>query len=121
MLLVQPNGSKTVKGRRIGAIIPAYASVAQHHSLPRLMRYLSITALSSSGLGNVCRSISLPPSCMRQSNHEFSRGHMQDCAAAGMDRSATGQMAQIKTLAIIDCYLDVSKHAVRQSQGMKRT
>ena len=32
---------------------------------------------------------------------------------------AIGEMAQVKTLAINHCYLDVSRHAVRQSQAIK--
>ena len=51
VLLIQRNGSKTVKGARTGVITLAYPSASQHHSLPRFMRYLSDRAAVSLPVG----------------------------------------------------------------------
>jgi len=43
-LVIRPNGSKTVKGRRAGAISLVHTGSDVHCSLPRLMRYLGARA-----------------------------------------------------------------------------
>ncbi len=56
-----------------------------------------------------------------ESNHGYRRGRMQEYAAEGMDHAAIGKVAQIKSIAIVERYLDVSRHELHQSQVGKRS
>lgn len=147
VLLLQPNGSKTVKGSRAGVISLAYTSTDQHSSLPRLMQYLSgrsaagdpvkhflfnpltrdqkayaATAMTSSSLGKRLQK-HLQDAAMYEgeSNHGYRRGRMQHCAAEGMEKDSISQMAQIKTAATRDLYLDKTRHEGRQAKAKKRS
>jgi len=50
-LVIRPNGSKTVKGRRAGAISLVHTGSDVHCSLPRLMRYLGARAAAGMPVG----------------------------------------------------------------------
>ena len=50
-LVTRPNGSKTVKGRRAGAISLVHTGSDVHCSLPRLMRYLRARAAAGMPVG----------------------------------------------------------------------
>ncbi len=138
-LLLQPNGTKTVRGHRTSAIHLSYTDPLSYNLLPRLMQYL----LGRAALGQPIRHFLFNPLNKDQqsfssqlmcsssigkrlqkhlqgaglyageSNHGFRRGRMQHCATQGMSASSIGTLAQISTPAIVARYLDTTRHTPR--------
>ena len=72
------------------------------------------TAFSSSSIGErLHKHLVAGGLYLGESNHGYRRGRMQEYAAEGLQVSAIGKLAQIKTLAIVERYLDVSRHEAR--------
>ena len=144
VLIIWPNGSKTVKGRRAEALTLKHTGSEAFSSLSRLTRYVracsgmsvesyifspslkngcsfAASAFNSSSLGKRLHKHLVDGGLYQgQSSHGYRRGHMQEYAAEGMDPVAIGKLAQIKTLSIVERYLDVSGHEARNSQVQKR-
>lgn len=144
-IIIRPHGSKTVKGSRAGAITLEQTDNEAHCSLSWMMKYLRARSAASMGVDSYKFSPSLRNGCgfataafssssigkrlhkhlvagglyQGESNHGYRRGRMQEYAAEGLEL-AIGKLAQIKTLAIVERYLDVSRHEARHSQAQKR-
>jgi len=145
-LLVQPNGTKTVKGERSGPFTLTLTDDPQHSCLARLLKFLQLrypdghlsdtylfspqtanqrafhdVPLSSSALGKrLQKHLCDAELYAGESNHGFRRGQIQSMVASGMDRPAISQATQIKTLSVIDIYADLTRHIPRFERLQKR-
>ena len=129
-LLVQPNGTKTAKGERLGPFTLTLTDDLQHNCLAQLLKFLQLRCpdghlsdiflfspqtanqrvfndvpLSSSALGKCLQKHLCDAELYAgESNHGFKRSQIQSMVASGMDRPAIN--CQIKTLRVINVYAD---------------
>jgi len=139
MLILKPNGTKTVKGRRSGPFCLSVGADSSHSFLGRLPAYLKHrlandapgptcffspltvdrkafkdSGISASDIGKRMRHhLEQADLYAGESNHGFRRGSMQALAAAGMASTDIGKKVQINTAVTVAKYLDPSRHLPR--------
>ena len=139
MLILKPNGTKTVKGRRSGPFNLVVGTDPCHSFLGRLPAFLKHrlangvseqtcffspltsdrrafkdSGSSASDIGKRMRHhLEQAGLYAGESNHGFRRGSMQALAAAGMASADMGQKVQINTAITVAKNLDLTRHEPR--------